>query len=103
MFRLHVRNVPFSVTLEQFQAFCRKLGLEGEAHFARDPESGRYEGEAYLATLDEAAAEAAAEALQGRRLAGSQLEVEIIDGSSFFDQDGLFADGAASGSRQDGD
>jgi len=103
MLRLRVRNVPFSVSREAFEGLCRKLGIAGEVRFVRDAGSGRYDGEAYVSAADEAAAERAAEQLQGYRLAGCQLEVEVVDGSSFFDQDGLFADGAASGSRKDGE
>lgn len=103
MIRLHVRNVPSGVTEVELQAVCLELGLRGEVLLVRDGGSGCYLGEAFLAIADEGEAERAVERLQDYDLEGTKLEVEIVEGSSFFDKDGLFADGAASMSRKDGE
>lgn len=101
--RVHVRKVPHTVTLERFQALCRKLGIVGEVHFAREVDSGRYGGRAFVDTADAEDARRAAGLLSGYRIAGAQLEAQVVTESGFFDEDGLFADGAASMGRQDGE
>ena len=103
MYRIHVANVPPQVALEELQALCRDLGIDGEAHLARDSVSARFEGDAYIATTSRAAADAAVARLHGHTIGGVRLEVTRVEGEEFFDADGLFADGEAPMGRKSGD
>lgn len=100
--RVHIVNVPSAVTVEELRAVCRRLGLKGDVHLARDAVSSRFAGEAYLACDDRDGALAAASALEGRVVGGVPLHCEVVDTEELFDRDGLFGDGEAPMGRQDG-
>lgn len=100
--RVHVTNLPREWSVREIRRWCRDLGVEGAVHLARDPRSGRFAGEAYVATSTAERAEEAAAKLDGQRIDGALIEAVRVEGDAFFDQDGLFADGEAPMGRQDG-
>ena len=101
--RIHILNVPETVTVEQLRLLCQSLGLEGAIHYARDPVAGCYLGKAYLRCQTAEEARDAVSKLHDYPLAGVRLQVEVSRTEEFFDEDGLFADGSASMGRRDGE
>ena len=91
MFRVRIRPVHEPALLSRLNALCRRRGLE-PARVAGDA--------AYVSCESEEDACQLVEALARRDLLGRALSCELIHRSTFFDDDGLFADGTADPARR---
>lgn len=91
MVRIRVRPIAEPALLDGLNALCERLGLK----------PARVSGDAAYVTCESAegaarlARQLAHEGVLGRALVG-----EMVERSTFFDEDGLFADGAADPTRR---
>jgi hypothetical protein len=91
MVRIRVRPIPEPGLLSGLNALCERLGLR----------PARVSGDAVYVTCEsKEQAARLAEQLARDGVLGRALVAELVEGSAFFDEDGLFADGAADPSRR---
>jgi RNA recognition motif-containing protein len=73
--RLYVGNLPYSITSDDLQQTFEEYGVVTSAEVLSDRETGRSRGFGFVEMANDAEADAAIEALDGKDLEGRRLTV----------------------------
>lgn len=75
--KLYVGNLPYSVTAENLKEMFAEAGEVTDAMVISDKMSGRSKGFGFVTMKDDATAEAAIAAMDGKEIEGRQLKVSV--------------------------
>ncbi len=77
--KLFVGNLPYSVTDSSLQDLFESFGQVSSCHVAKDRDTGRSRGFAFVEMESQAQAEAAIKGLNGQQVDGRQISVAISE------------------------
>jgi RNA recognition motif-containing protein len=75
--KLYVGNLPYSTTQDQLKEMFAEAGEVVDAVVISDKFSGRSKGFGFVTMKDEAAAEAAIKAMDGKEMEGRAIKVNV--------------------------